>query len=195
MTDHIFNNIKTAAENINISEISGSYNMDDCIFLLKDLSEKIKVISVDEKEKIINSGINYSEVLSKEDIPDEEYIRLFLGSTEESKYEIAAYTALLAEKIISSQGENIILVSLARAGSPIGALLKRYLREEYNLDIPHYSISIIRGKGIDENALLHIINKHKNTNLQFIDGWIGKGAIFKELKEAVEIFNQKYKTN
>ena len=190
----IFNNIKTAAENINISEISGSYDISDCTFLLKDLSEKIKVISIDEKEKIINSGINYSEVLSKEEIPDDEYIQLFMDSTEESKYEIAAYTALLAKKIISHRGENIILVSLARAGSPIGALLKRYFKEEYNLDIPHYSISIIRGKGIDENALLHIINKHKNENLQFIDGWIGKGAIFKELKEAVEIFNQKYNT-
>ncbi|MDR2879383.1 MAG: cysteine protease StiP family protein, partial [Fusobacteriales bacterium] len=72
--------------------------------------------------------------------------------------------------------------------------LKRYLKKIYNLNIPHYSISIIRGKGIDENALLHIINKHKNTNLQFVDGWIGKGAVFQELKKAVEIFNQKYKT-
>ena len=47
----IFNNIKTAAENINISEISGSYDISDCTFLLKDISKKIKVISIDEKEK------------------------------------------------------------------------------------------------------------------------------------------------
>ena len=191
----IFNNIKKAAKNLNISEISGSYNPDDCTFLLKDLTNKIKVISVDEKEEIINSGINYSEVLSKEEIPDNEYTTLFINSTEEFKYEIAAYTALLAEKIISLRGDDFILVSLARAGSPIGVLLKKYFLENYNLKIPHYSISIIRGKGIDENALLHIINKHKSTNLQFIDGWIGKGAIFKELREAVDIFNQKYKTD
>ena len=150
---------------------------------------------MDEKEEIINSGINYSEVLSKEEIPDDEYTSLFMNSTEEFKYEIAAYTALLAKKIISLRGDDFILVSLARAGSPIGVLLKRYFWEIYNLKIPHYSISIIRGKGIDENALLHIINKHKSTNLQFIDGWIGKGAIFKELQEAVDIFNQKYKTD
>ncbi len=193
--NNIFSKIKTAAENINISEISGSYSLDDCTFLLKDLSSKIKVISIDEKEKIINSGINYSEILSKEEIPDKEYTKLFIDSTEEYKYEIATYTALLAEKIISCRGEDFILVSLARAGSPVGTLLKKYLKETHNLNIPHYSISIIRGKGIDENALLHIINKHKNTNLQFIDGWIGKGAIFSELKKNVEIFNKKYKTS
>jgi hypothetical protein len=191
----VFENIKKTAENISISEISGSYTLDDCTFLLKDLSDKIKIVSIEEKEKIINSGINYSEVLSKEEIPDEEYTKLFIDSTEKFKYEIAAYTALLSEKILSFRGNSFILVSLARAGSPVGVLLKKYFKEKYNLEIPHYSISIIRGKGIDENALLHIINKHKTENLQFIDGWVGKGAIFKELKEAVNIFNQKYQTD
>ena len=52
------------------------------------------------------------------------------------------------------------------------------------MDLPHYSISIIRGKGIDENALLYMLQKHPEAKLQFIDGWTGKGAIRKVLTEA-----------
>lgn len=191
----ILPDIEYAVKNINISEISGSYSNNDCIFLLKDLTDKIKEISVDDKEKIINSGTNYSEVLSKEEIPDKEYLELFIESTEKYKKDIAEYTAILAEKIYKLRGSDFILVSLARAGTPVGVLLKRYFEKKYRFDIPHYSISIIRGKGIDENALLHIINKHKNVNLQFIDGWIGKGAIFNELFDAVNSFNKKYNLN
>ncbi|MNC40617.1 Cysteine protease StiP precursor [compost metagenome] len=61
------------------------------------------------------------------------------------------------------------------------------------MDLPHYSISIIRGKGIDENAILYILQQHgTDAKLQFIDGWTGKGAIRRVLIEACLSMYKKY---
>ena len=56
-------------ENINL--VKHSYN-GDCIFLLKDLTDKIKEITIEEKENLIRSGVSYSEMISKESIPSED---------------------------------------------------------------------------------------------------------------------------
>ena len=79
----------------------------------------------------------------------------------------------------------MVLVSLARAGIPIGILAKRYIKKKYNISVPHYSISIIRGKGIDENAMQYMLERHKPEQLMFVDGWIGKGAILTELQKDI----------
>lgn len=62
----------------------------------------------------------------------------------------------------------------------------------YNHDLPHYSISIIRGRGIDENALLFMLQNHSGLDIQFVDGWTGKGAIRNVLIEACNLFEDKY---
>ena len=82
-----------------------------------------------------------------------------------------------------------MLVSLARAGTPIGVLIKRYLSFKYQVQVPHYSISIIRGRGIDETAIDYIFENHPQAKVQFIDGWTGKGAITYELDEACKKYN------
>ena len=64
---------------------------------------------------------------------------------------------MASEKILKQKGADVVLVSLARAGTPIGILAKRYIKYKYNLNLPHYTISIIRDKGIDENALKYIL--------------------------------------
>lgn len=91
----------------------------------------------------------------------------------------------LADKIIQEKGKHVVLVSLARAGTPIGILLKRYIAWKYHLAVAHYSISIIRGRGIDDNAMKFLLKKYKAEDLLFVDGWVGKGAILGELKKAV----------
>jgi len=62
----------------------------------------------------------------------------------------------------------------------------------YDVNLPHYSISIIRDRGIDENAVSYILTKHKGAKIQFIDGWTGKGAISIELTKACKEYEQKY---
>ena len=46
--------------------LNSSYNKDDVIFLLKDLTNIIPSTSLEEKERLIASGVNYSEMITDE---------------------------------------------------------------------------------------------------------------------------------
>ena len=52
-----------------------------------------------------------------------------------------------------------VLVSLARAGTPVGVVLQHILSRHYQQPIAHFSISIIRDRGIDTNALEYILQQ------------------------------------
>ncbi|QGU93921.1 hypothetical protein GOM49_01160 [Clostridium bovifaecis] len=179
----------------NIKEPSsiGSYNKEDVIFLLKDISGMIEEQGNEEREEVIQNGGHYSEMLPIEYFPTEEYMDIFYKTLEDSKEKVAKAVAVVAELIYKEKGERTAIVSLARAGTPIGILIKRYLEKKYNKVFQHYSISIIRGKGIDENALKYILNHHNPENIQFVDGWTGKGAINSVLSKAMDDFYDKYK--
>lgn len=187
--------IRSRARNINEPAIIGSYNKEDCVFLLKNINKLILEQGNEEREGCMKDGTHYSEMLPIEYQPTQEYINVFKASLQDSSKKIAEYIAYVSELILKEKGKDTILVSLARAGSPIGVLIKRYIKEKHNIDLPHYSISIIRGKGIDQNALCYIINKHNSDNIQFIDGWTGKGAITYVLRDSIYDFNSKYGVN
>lgn len=170
----------------------GSYNPNDVIFLLKNLNGLLKETDLQTREKNIQSGGHYSEMLPIEYEPAKEYLDLFHLTLRESASKVAEGVGIVAESILQRNGPKMVLVSLARAGTPIGVLIKRYLLEIHDLDLPHYSISIIRGKGIDENAILYILQNHPAAKIQFIDGWTGKGAITKVLSQACTEFEGKY---
>lgn len=169
---------------MNQSIFSGSYSKEDVIFLLKDISDLIVEQDNEFRENAIQSGIHYSEMLPIEYTPTKEYMDIFYSTLTQTKIKIASLVSILSEKIIAERGKKIVLVSLARAGTPIGILIKRYIKFKYNIDIPHYSISIIRDKGIDKNALTHILRNHSSEDIQFIDGWTGKGVIQHTLTKA-----------
>ncbi|WP_339835910.1 cysteine protease StiP family protein [Paenibacillus sp. FSL R7-0272] len=174
-------------------EPMGSYDPSDVIFLLKDLSNISLEKETGEREHAIQSGVHYSEMLPVEYHPSDEYIELFHETLAQSAEKVARAAATVAEIIVRKRGLNTVLVSLARAGTPIGILVKRYISMKYNVDLPHYSISIIRGKGIDENAILYIWQQHGvDMPIQFIDGWTGKGAIRKVLVDACDSLDQRY---
>ncbi|MGL5414310.1 MAG: cysteine protease StiP domain-containing protein [Clostridium sp.] len=163
----------------------------DCIFLLKEID--IKEITIQEKEEMIAKGINYSEMISKEKKPSTSIMDIFFDMVAESKKEIAKFVSIISEKIYSEKKNDLVIVSLARAGTPIGILIKQYLKKKYNINIPHYSISIIRGKGIDKNALNYILEIYPQSNIQFVDGWTGKGSITKELQRSINEYNRENK--
>ncbi|SHK20962.1 PELOTA RNA binding domain-containing protein [Caminicella sporogenes DSM 14501] len=173
-------------------DIMGSYSKNDVIFLLKDISDMIEEKDNDEREKAIQSGVHYSEMLPIEYRPSEEYIKLFYESLKKYDKKIATAVGVVGELILKKRGKDIVLASLARAGTPIGILIKRYIKYKYKLDLPHYSISIIRGKGIDESAIKYILLNHPGKEIQFIDGWTGKGAITKVLQMACKDFKKKW---
>ena len=170
----------------------GSYSQEDCIFLLKNVNGLVEEIGVRERERHVQHGGHYSEVLPVEYMPTEEYITLYQKILQDTAKEIAYYVGVVAELIYRQKKENLVIVSLARAGTPIGVLIKRYLKVKYQISFPHYSISIIRDKGIDENALFYILNHHQAEGIQFVDGWTGKGAIGKTLNQACKNFKENY---
>ena len=180
--------------------IKGSYSEDDVIFLLQDISQYVDEIATPEREALIQSGTHYSEMLPVEYQPTAEYIDLFKETLAESAHRIALSVGIVAEQIVCEKQKrhhgdltqalkDLVLVSLARAGTPIGILIKRYIEIVYQVSVPHYSISIIRGRGIDEVALDYIYQQSESADIQFIDGWTGKGAITEELTEACRLYN------
>ncbi|MFD2370608.1 cysteine protease StiP family protein [Brevibacillus sp. GCM10020057] len=170
----------------------GSYAEEDVTFLLKELGAKMKETSTQDREKNIQSGVHYSEMLPIEYKPTNEYLDLFHKMLKSTAKKVALATGIVGELIKAKRGSNVILASLARAGTPIGILIRRYLKQIHQIEAKHYSISIIRGKGIDENALIYILTNHPDSEIQFVDGWTGKGAITKVLQEAVIQFDHKY---
>lgn len=166
--------------------VTSSYSPDDVTILLQDLKGKVPVLDTKEREKLNQSGVHYSEMLPVEYVPSRAYLKVYENALKSQGKQTAQTVVNLAHKILSTKPtKNIVLVSLARAGTPIGILLKRYLSKYYNCNISHYTISIIRGKGIDIAAMNYILSKHDAKDIVFVDGWIGKGAINHVLADAV----------
>ncbi len=168
--------------------MKSTYKKEDVTLLLKDITGLLQPEATEERERQIQAGRHYSEMLPLEYVPSEEYMRAYYAALESCAEATAAAVGVLADRIIIEKGRAVVLVSLARAGIPIGILLKRYLKRKYDVDVPHYTISIIRGRGIDKNAIAYLLERYAAERLLFVDGWIGKGAIGKELREAVKDF-------
>lgn len=161
-----------------------SYRAEDVIILLKDITGCIDPLPTAERERLIQSGHHYSEMLPLEYEPTEKYLEAYADALTRYAGITAQATARLAEQIYAEKGADAALVSLARAGTPIGILLKHYIRQRFGADVAHYTISIIRGRGIDANAMDYILARHAPAAVQFVDGWTGKGAIQRTLAEA-----------
>ena len=86
--------------------ITSTFKNNDCIFLLKDLTNEIKEVSIDEKEKLIASGINYSEMISKEYPVSKEINEIFKTTLEKDVEKLAYLTGAIAEEIYNRGKEN-----------------------------------------------------------------------------------------
>lgn len=163
---------------------SGSYDPTDVTFLLKPVT--IETTGVAKKEANIQSGRkHYSEMISDEARPDATYLDLYHAALDASRTRIAAEVMGIAAEIHhriagGALPEQITLCSLVRAGVPLGVLLTRALRA-LGIDTAHYGVSIIRDRGIDANAMRHIMEQRPVEGIVFVDGWTGKGAITREL--------------
>lgn len=162
-----------------------SYKKEDVLFLLKDITGLVKPQPASERERLIQSGKHYCEMLPLEYVPSKSYMEAYAEALNCFALPVAAAVGRLGDRIMEKRGEKTVLVSLARAGTPVGILLKHYIRRYYGVSVPHYSISIIRGRGIDHNAMKYLTECYRPEQILFVDGWIGKGAILGELKQAV----------
>lgn len=163
-----------------------TYHAEDVTILLKDITGMVEPMGTRQREELIQQGHHYSEMLPIEYEPTEKYLSAYYDALRRYAKITAGAVATVSEKIYRQKGKEAVLVSLARAGTPIGILIKHYMRKRYDTNFPHYTISIIRGLGIDRKAMEYILARHQPESIQFVDGWTGKGAIQTELKKAME---------
>lgn len=164
----------------------GSYPADDVTWLLKDLSEVALEAPVEEREAAVQAGTaHYAESLPIEYQPSPEYQELFRAALADSAERVAHAVGVVTELVLAEKPAPV-LASLARAGTPVGILMRRWARFAHDVDVPHYTLSIVRGRGIDRVALRHLASRHDPADIAFVDGWTGKGAITRELTLALE---------
>ncbi|NEE13241.1 phosphoribosyltransferase [Streptomyces sp. SID7499] len=168
-----------------------SYAPEEVGWLLQDLSDVTLEAPTEEREEAIQSGgAHYAESLPVEYQPSEQYQELFHAALEDSAARIAQAVGVVTETVLAERSPRPVLVSLARAGTPVGILMRRWAQHRHGLDLPHYAVSIVRGRGIDANALRWLARHHDPRDVVFVDGWTGKGAITRELAKALEEFEK-----
>ncbi|MCD2467083.1 phosphoribosyltransferase [Streptomyces sp. MBT42] len=169
-----------------------SYAPEEVGWLLQDLSDVELEAPTEEREEAIQSGgAHYAESLPVEYQPSDRYQELFHAALETSAARIARAVGTVTETVLAERerpGHRPVLVSLARAGTPVGVLMRRWAQVRHGLDLPHYAVSIVRGRGIDANALRWLAAHHDPADVVFVDGWTGKGAITRELADAIKEF-------
>lgn len=165
---------------------SGSYPPQDVRFLLQ--KQQIDPTPVAEKERLIQSGQkHYSQMISAEQAPSARHLAAFDRAMQLGGRRMAAEVQSLALTLaatFSQTTQPVVLVSLVRAGVPLGVALQHALAD-LGRDSRHYGISIIRDRGIDQAALADIVSWHGTEQLIFVDGWTGKGAISQELERSL----------
>ena len=175
---------------------SGSYLPSEVTLLLDIVSaDSVNDISPTQKEALIQSGQrHYSDMLTLEKPPSATHEALYNQALAAGKQRMANDVTSLAFSLHQlfhacvSASQPLILVSLVRAGLPIGVLLQKALSDasaSYALASQHYGVSIIRDRGLDPVALQYILQQHPHSPIVFVDGWTGKGAIYGELQRSL----------
>ena len=166
----------------------GSYEPDEVGWLLTDLSGAALEAPTEEREEAVQSGgAHYAESLPIEYAPDPAYLALYEEALERTALRLAVAVGTAAELVLRDRPAPV-LASLARAGTPVGVLLRRWAARFHGVEPPHYAVSIVRGRGIDAVALEWLARVHDPADVVFVDGWTGKGAIATELTAALRAF-------
>ncbi|MFQ4148071.1 cysteine protease StiP family protein [Arthrobacter sp. LAPM80] len=167
----------------------GSYPAEDVTWLLKDLSHIALEAPTEEREQAIQSGAaNYAQSLPVEYSPSAEYQALYTQAVQRAGTRIATAVGVVTELALAGRNNQPVLVSLARAGTPIGILMRRWARQIHGIELPHFTMSIVRGVGLDPTALRYLAANFDPARILFVDGWTGKGAISRELTAALDDF-------
>jgi hypothetical protein len=164
--------------------LHGSYVASDVTFLLR--LTKLESTDLAEKERLIQSGQrHYSQMLSIESPPSNEHQTLYQQALNTGLERLATEVQMLALALKAKRPQRpIVLVSFVRAGIPLAIILRRALLD-LGVECVHYGVSIIRDKGIDTAALNWIETQHNFEDIVFVDGWVGKGAIFTQLQASL----------
>jgi hypothetical protein len=135
---------------------SGSYRSGEVSFLLRPLAQQA-FVDVAAKEALIQDGGATTARCCRRK-------RRRRNATCACSTQPAAPTTIAWRAIAwswpadrAAAPRRVALVSLARAGTPVGVVVARLLRELHGRVVAHYSVSIVRDRGIDAAALRHIL--------------------------------------
>jgi hypothetical protein len=154
----------------------GSYGEQDVTLLLEPVAASK------------TAGTEFEAKVAAEFVPNENYETWFWMAVDGVAERLARDVATVATALHRGMKGPITLVTLVRAGTPTGVLLQRALRRLGHESV-HYSISSVRGRGIDEAALDYIVERHAQESIVFVDGWTGKGFIAAELDQSIARYN------
>lgn len=171
----------------------GSFRPEDVTLLLQDVTGRVAERPAALREGEIQRGRHYSEDLPIEQVPSPQYLEVFSALLKTQLPAVARYTGLLT-RLVLEEIPNPVLVSLVRAGVPCGVLMRRYAARELGREVPHYGVSIIRGKGFDEAAITWLLRRYRPEQLVFVDGWTGKGMITRQLSQSCQQYNARHGT-
>ncbi len=162
---------------------SGSYGPDDVSFLLTFLNEAYLGQFEDAE----------GEIVEREKPPDALYLQLFHSALKKYAGRVAHDIAVLAHLLRSrASDEHLAIVSLARAGTPLGVVLVRALRL-IGLDATHYSVGLCPAYGVDARALGYVLRHFRAEQVIFFDGWTAKGTVSASLRDSVIAYNKRCK--
>lgn len=169
---------------------TGSYKNNEVQFLVQKLPLDSNNMTNIEREKLIQvEGYHYSDLPPIEHKPSKYHISVYKEALNDSAQRIADEVMQLAMTIkrhAANKEHGIVLVSLIRAGVPLGCCLKEALMQ-LGMVAEHYAISIVKDRGLDEQAMQTLEQHHGKEELYFIDGWVGKSAVCNELTRSLQL--------
>ncbi len=142
-----------------------------------------RLVEVAEKEALLRQGVSYGTLLTPETRPSAVQMTAYRDALACNGPRVAELIASLTGHLLAHVPQPV-LVSLARAGTPVGAAMTRFARRR-GVSLPHHTLSIIRGSEIDREALRRVRQAHPGGTLVFVDGWTGKGSIWQTLVESL----------
>ena len=83
--------------------MKSSYSEDDVVLLLKDITGMVEPQPTAEREKLIQEGRHYSEMLPIEYVPTEKYMEVYRDALEKYSKPVALAVGKLADKIIKNR--------------------------------------------------------------------------------------------
>ncbi|HOZ60422.1 MAG TPA: tellurite-like stress resistance cysteine protease StiP, partial [Nakamurella multipartita] len=105
----------------------GSYRPQEVAWLLTDLSTADLEADAALRESAIQAGrAHYAESLPVEYQPDPAYQALFDRILADTAARLAHAVGAVTELVLAERGPDVVLASLARAGTPIGILMRRW---------------------------------------------------------------------
>ena len=95
-----------------------SYSEEDVILLLKDITGLVEPQPAKVREKLIQSGKHYSEMLPVEYVPTDQYMQVYHNALKHYAKPVANAVGMLADKIIENKGKENCPGIPCQSGNP-----------------------------------------------------------------------------